>query len=275
MKTETVRLFHGFQNDITVIYDVNLKELNGHDEQYLYENFNSSISSFLIATHLLKRLVSDIDNKIQSEDILERISIGDRNKLLLHLRRLTIGDKINCTVTCLSCKENLSLELSITEILSILPPQPIDYSVTIDSFLLQLRPLCGSDQRLLFEGDRMDPTRKFLRSCITSSEPKLTDSELTNKFLSSVASKLEEIDPLANPVLNVNCPNCGESFEAPLDVEGFVLQEMSMLGKWLEREVHWLAFNYHWSENSILSMSMTRRRKYVDLINRTLEGDQI
>jgi hypothetical protein len=76
MKTETVRLFHGFPNDSKVVYDVNLKEISGHDEQYLNENFSSSIASFLTVTQLLKRLVSDIDNRVQSEEILERIQ-GD------------------------------------------------------------------------------------------------------------------------------------------------------------------------------------------------------
>jgi hypothetical protein len=34
--------------------------------------------------------------------------------------------------------------------------------------------------------------------------------------------------------------------------------------------VHWLAFHYHWSEESILSLTSKKRRRYVEFINDSL-----
>jgi hypothetical protein len=34
----------------------------------------------------------------------------------------------------------------------------------------------------------------------------------------------------------------------------------------LYREVHYLAFNYHWSEEEIMGMSRERRRRYIEVL---------
>jgi hypothetical protein len=52
-----------------------------------------------------------------------------------------------------------------------------------------------------------------------------------------------------------------------------MLEEMSHRGKLLHEEVHCIAFNYHWSEASILSLPHSSRKKYVSLIERTLAGE--
>ena len=88
---------------------------------------------------------------------------------------------------------------------------------------------------------------------------------------------LEEIDPLSNIYLHLLCPECGHSFQASLRVEEFVLGELGMMSgnNQLEREVHWLAFHYHWSEEEILSLPTAKRKRYVELVNATLAGEGI
>ena len=56
--------------------------------------------------------------------------------------------------------------------------------------------------------------------------------------------------------------------------EDFIFHEISAREQEFEQEVHWMAFNYHWSENTILSLPIKKRKRYVELINRTLSGEE-
>ena len=76
----------------------------------------------------------------------------------------------------------------------------------------------------------------------------------------------EALDPLANISLNMVCPVCNYSFKMPFFVEQFLFQELMTRQLQLDQEIHWLAFYYHWHENEILSLPITRRKRYVELI---------
>ena len=67
----------------------------------------------------------------------------------------------------------------------------------------------------------------------------------------------------------MKCPDCNELFEIPFFAEDFIFEEISARKRQLEYEIHCLAFYYHWSESDILSLPLKRRRKYVELINRS------
>ena len=78
-------------------------------------------------------------------------------------------------------------------------------------------------------------------------------------LIDAVSTKLEQVDPLSDITITVSCPECKHAFSASFPVEHFVLKEL-MHGDGLEQEIHWLAFNYHWSEQEILSLPIARRK---------------
>ena len=94
-------------------------------------------------------------------------------------------------------------------------------------------------------------------------------------MLYAVELKLSEIDPLSDIVLEVHCPSCSHAFSAPFWPEEFILQDVGIFNQQLEQEVHWLAFHYHWSEKKILALPIKKRRRYIELINATLAGENI
>ena len=55
------------------------------------------------------------------------LTVGDREALLLHLRRLTFGDRMQCTLTCpqSDCGELMDFELNVSDLLQ--PPARIDH----------------------------------------------------------------------------------------------------------------------------------------------------
>jgi hypothetical protein len=81
-----------------------------------------------------------------------------------------------------------------------------------------------------------------------------------------------ELDPQAEMKLDLACPYCNQSCSAFLDASTFFSQEVTAASKHLFKEVHVLAYYYHWSENEILGMTTTRRHRYLALLDEELKG---
>ena len=82
---------------------------------------------------------------------------------------------------------------------------------------------------------------------------------------------MEQLAPQLDPEVEALCPHCGRTFSAPLDLAGFVLTEAAGEVQHLRRDVHVLAWHYHWSEGEILAMSRKKRRRYIELLEHELE----
>jgi hypothetical protein len=61
-------------------------------------------------------------------------------------------------------------------------------------------------------------------------------------------------------------------FAAPLDLRRFFFGELRADRDLLYREVHYLAYYYHWSEPEILAMPRSKRRTYLELLGEEIEG---
>ena len=81
---------------------------------------------------------------------------------------------------------------------------------------------------------------------------------------------MHELAPPVDLEIEGACPECGAAFTATLPVAKFFISELRQAGG-IEREVHCLAWHYHWSEADILSLTRSRRRRYLDLIDDELE----
>jgi len=77
---------------------------------------------------------------------------------------------------------------------------------------------------------------------------------------------MAELDPQAELLLNLSCPVCGHAFSTVFDTATFLFQELARRAGNLYREVHLLAFHYHWSEAEIMGMTAAKRHRYLDLL---------
>jgi hypothetical protein len=77
---------------------------------------------------------------------------------------------------------------------------------------------------------------------------------------------MEESAPHVDLTLAARCPECEREFAVPFDLLGFFLGECKTSRELLYREVHYLAYHYHWSEQEILALSREKRRKYIALL---------
>lgn len=263
---------YGFPDKGRWIHSVKMRQFNGYDEEYLADSWSLPIP--IRTTEFLGRIVMfERVQKSDNREIIKRLTVGDRVALILHTRRLIFGDKLECVLICPDCKEEMSFTLSVNGLLQpvMLEPQS-EYAVKAGSYDIKIRPVTGADLEALFEDDEPRNAERIIRSCITSSDPLLPE-KLTDDFMVLVSSKLSELDPQADLILELSCPYCEHSFQNTFDAEYFLFQEVKMRQNQLEQEVHWLAFNYHWSEDEILSLPITKRKRYVELINRTLSGE--
>ena len=72
--------------------------------------------------------------------------------------------------------------------------------------------------------------------------------------------------PHVDLTLAAYCPECDREFTVPFDLPAFFLAECQTSRDLLDREVHYLAYHYHWSEHDILALSREKRRKYIAIL---------
>jgi hypothetical protein len=83
--------------------------MNGYDEMRLEATLN--LPFFLQSVALLQG-VAKFQDGVDAEEALSGLAVGDRVLLMLHMRRMTLGDTMNCTLRCPACRGPMSLELS-------------------------------------------------------------------------------------------------------------------------------------------------------------------
>lgn len=231
------------------------------------------------ATKLLGRCLGVMD--ADGDRIARALTIGDREALLLHLRRAALGDAIDCMLQCPSpdCGEAMDLSLRASDLL--LAPYDDtrqEHEVVVES--------AGGPRRIAFRvpnaGDldlaaalaRRDPGRavvELLRRCILDIEDGSSADTLDAEARAAVAAAMAEHDPQAELQLQLACPSCGTAFSSVFDTAAFLLAELEQRARRLTGEVHLLALNYHWREDDIVAMPAARRARYVELLGARLQ----
>jgi hypothetical protein len=208
------------------------------------------------------------------------LTVGDREALLLHLRRLTLGDAVTSVVACPHCGESVELTTAVSALL--LPPYrdpqpsyPRRWVHAGAAYDLVLRLPTGADVEAAGALARAMPddagpaAALLLRRCTVAAarddEPVAAD-ELPAAVRAEAAAALAALDPQAELVLNATCPACARPVAALLDAGGFLLGELETRARTLHHEVHALALHYHWSERDILQLGARRRRRYLELL---------
>jgi len=86
-----------------------------------------------------------------------------------------------------------------------------------------------------------------------------------------IERRMEATAPGIELTMDAECPQCGRAFAAPFDPQDFLLGEARASRDLLMREIHYLAYHYHWSESDILEMPRERRRRYIEILADEME----
>jgi hypothetical protein len=264
--------------------DAVLQPLSGREEAFLLED-GSSLSMASRVTTVLSRCVCRLGTlEALTPETAKSLTVGDREALLLHLRRMTLGEKMSCVLSCPdpACGEKMDLDLQVSELLS--PPyqdaSDVHESViTSDqaSYAVRFRLPNGADQEEVAPLAATVPKAAadlLLQRCVQVIFEQNSGDQV-NQIPSVVAQALPQrmakLDPQAEILFKLVCPACGGSFLAPFDTADYFCKELAGSQHDFYQEVHLLAFYYHWSEREILSLTRRKRALYLDLLTGALK----
>jgi hypothetical protein len=260
-----------------------LRPITGEDEAFLLEASASMFPSQWVTALLARCLVSPEDQDRVTEDTVRSLCIGDREALLLHLRRLTFGDRLQCILACpfLECKEKMDLDLNVRNLLLQTYSQNGEWhnARLHDNghlYDVRFRLPTGADQEAvsgLAQTDLNAASSMLLRRCIGSiaREDDSTVEVIPQSLETQLSSIMSEMDPQAELMLNMTCPACHRNFSVIFDTASYLSKEMASHMEHIYRDVHMLAFYYHWSESEIMGMTQRKRERYLDLLDETLK----
>jgi uncharacterized protein (UPF0212 family) len=205
-----------------------------------------------------------------SPESLARLSIGQRDSLLLDLRERIFGQQLIGISICQSCGEKVELAFSTNEIRVANEVEALEEStISSDGYEVHFRLPNSYDLVDLDATDELLKSRdKLLERAILSANfgaEKKPFEDLPESVKDEVVRQMEVLDPQADIQMAISCPSCGNQWEAVLDIVSFFWSEINAWACRILREVHTLALAYGWQESEILAMSPIRRQIYLEM----------
>ncbi|MBW2663680.1 MAG: hypothetical protein JRD93_17290 [Deltaproteobacteria bacterium] len=284
----------GFYKNGACFSDVKLHPPTGRVEELLGAASNSRFLAPVITT-LLAYCIERIGPITEiTPEIVRNLLVGDRDYLVLKLRQMTIGDRVEATLVCPNthCGKKIDIDFDLRQI-------PIKqgkvssqvFAVTVPGqeafedndgdkhYRVEFCLPRGGDQEELAPlavNNEPEAVNKLLAHCIQRIDGVMEiDESQIEKLSPSAREKIEktmaELAPQVDLEMEAKCPECGKTFSFPFNMSQFFIDEMKGNLNQLYQEVHFLAFYYKWSESDILSMTRKKRRNYLELLNEHVE----
>jgi hypothetical protein len=197
---------------------------------------------------------------------LARLPIGERDRLLLDLRVGMFGERFDCETACPSCGARLELSLDSSDLrVAPSPLDPPDLALPDHGCTVRFRAPDSEDIAACLARPA-DAVQVLLERCtvVTGSNGEVLDfAALPAVARDLMAARLAELDPQADVVLQLSCPECAQLWSGGYDPAAFLLCEIARYVERVVDEVHLIAHAYGWSEAAILSMESSRRQRYL------------
>lgn len=252
-----------------------VRPLNGRDEEWL-AGWERSVPSAFVQSALLERCVTRVGGVQADAALIKRMLVGDRDYLLLCLRRLCLGPTFDATTECPACQSRIDLSFGADDIPVEERPQRAPSLVAdvarSDGTVAHVRyhlPT-GRDQEVAALASAADRTTALIASCVEAVDDVEDAGAATRLLDSSAAEQLEQTMEREAPQVTADmdfvCPVCGHASSRDFELVPFLLDELGAGAQRILHEVHTLAYNYHWTEAEILDMPRSRRHVYLGLL---------
>jgi hypothetical protein len=278
--TTLVSLPLGYVDEKGIRHDqVELASLSGFEEEFL-AGLSLDASTAAVVSALLGSCIRTIGSiKNVTAETVANLLVGDREYLMLKLRELTVGKKLDAVLFCdnPACGKPMDLTLSLDNFI------PDSRSVSRRFFTLEIpsnengakcfsvnfRLPTGADQEMAaVQGWSVD---QLLSRILVSVNGRTSVDEqfvraLPSRVKQEIEAEMERLAPGFTIELEAACPECGTPSVSPLDLVAFFIAEINKNLRNLEWQVHLLASHYHWPEHEILALPRRRRQRYIELI---------
>ena len=259
-----------------------IRAFTGEDEAVLMDSTRQLLPAER-TTWLLTRMLERIgDLHPVSESHIRQLTVGDRERLLFALCAATFSDEMDLVSRCPfgECGELSELTLPLKEWI---PPNPSIppadwYEKQIDAGngkrVLRFRFPTGADQEAAsrqLQSQRPEQVElALIRDCLLEVRDSDGAPVAFEAHLAELKPHLEaawsELDPLGDCFAKVDCSGCDRLYTAVVDALTLFETRLENRGNIFE-QVHRLARAYHWSERELLSLSFSRRHRYLSLVD--------
>lgn len=187
--------------------------------------------------------------------------LGRRNRALAQLYCSCFGPTLSGWTACRKCGEKLEFKVDGKALVE--TGSPVDPAATVSVLNRVFRlPTSRDLARVAALSDAVSATPQLLELCLVEGDL----AEWGENEIEAIGEQLAAADPLAEILLDFECPVCGDSFQEALDLSAFFWTELEGRSKRLLLDVHTLASAYGWSEAQVLSLSPARRNFYLEQV---------
>src|SRR5436305_1387495 len=139
-----------------------LRSLTGVEEEWLASN--QHLPSAIRTTRILQSCLCSIEDRPITIELIRKLLVGDRDYLMLQLRRLTLGDDIHAIVSCPSCNGKIDVDFRTTEVPVAVRPQaePL-HTIKLSNRTVLFRLPTGDDQEQTLAMDGEEAVESLFR----------------------------------------------------------------------------------------------------------------
>ncbi len=273
--------------------EVELAPLTGREEELLARSPGRDIAA--LVTMVLSRCMRRIGAiSPVSEEVARHLLIADRQYLLLKLREATLGERVRATILCPwpDCGKKIMINFSVNDVpvteseekgpiytIQLSPEVVASSAQGAESRDITFRLPNGGDQEALspiLAHNEARALNLLLQRCMQRLGSLQHPDEDAISRLSPLArmeieQRMAAVAPKVELTMESECPECGREYAVPFDLQHFFFTELHTRQDLLYREVHYLAYHYHWSEREIMGMSRQRRRAYIEVLAAEIE----
>jgi hypothetical protein len=271
--------------------EAELVPLRGREEELLAQVSRPTAE---LVTSVLASCVRRIGSLAPvSERVARGLTVGDRQFLLLKLREATFGPEVAAVATCPwpACGKKMDVGFRIPDV----PIRPgrgdgpvYDCELSREAAVavgdevhrqVRFRLPTGGDQEAVAPLLDSNPARalgRLLERCVVAigpAEPPPADwlDVLSPRARAEIEQAMAAAAHGPELTMEARCPECAHTFTLPFEAADFFFGEVRASTELLYREVHYLAYHYHWSEAEILELPWDKRRHYIELLAEEIE----
>lgn len=223
---------------------VHLRPVTGKDEEII-SSLKEKENVQKIAKILLLRCIKQIGSMVNvNETVIDKMLLSDRDFIILKLRQMTFGDKIQSVIKCPNnvCGKPMDISFNLDQIPISVKPQKnqtitinlskpfIDKNDRIHRTVKFRLPNMGDFEAIseTIATDDLKANNMLLARCVKEiGDIKKINETLVSSFHSTLRTQIEDSMDKCSPEvgleLQVQCPECKHEFVSLLDIYRFLL----------------------------------------------------
>jgi len=294
MRQLSYRLPGGYVDAAGLVHrDGELVPLSGREEELLANSH--APSSAALVTSILSRCVRRLGTiSPVPEDVARGLLVADRQYLLLRLREVTFGSQVRSSIVCPwpDCRQRIDVSFPLDAIpvrestdhgpiytLMLSPEAAMVDAQGEHHREVAFRLPTGADQEALSAmvlDNAAQALTLLLQRCIQRIGPfEEPGAELVGRLSPlarmEIEQHMEAVAPQLDLTMESTCPECNREYVEAFDLQEFFFGELRINHDVLYREIHYLAYHYHWSEREIVELPREKRRKYIEVLAEEIE----